>query len=151
MADRNLVDLKELIELAETSASTIESYNNRLDKIRYFPLIVSAVLLFAFSVLFMTLTLNNPYFFKGINSLHIPALIAGAMTGVSISIAWIPIFRSRNRLLHEKEKENYVLRKLLSMIHELKEYTFQLSTITSVEKALIEIRLSRISFLESNT
>ncbi len=141
MKTENYNELIELIELAEKVADKTEFYKNKLFNARLLILVLTVV---SFGNFFFLILIANDYNFKTDNikfTILILSLIASLFYIFSIVRQ---TFRFKKYYYHERK----TLSRLLEMTNEFKMLAFDSSVLSVIEKAMVEMRLSRINFNE---
>lgn len=137
---KNYDELLELISLAEKTSENITKYKSIRSRNRVISISFTLIaLLLCF--LGVIMILNRIYELFSFN--------IGYITIVASFILIIPTFMSlslNKKIENELRLEGKILEQLIVMIHNLKENVYTKQSISVVEKAMIEIRLSRIKF-----
>lgn len=141
MKTENYNELIELIELAEKVADKTEFYKIKLFNLRLLTIvftIVSFGLFFLFTILILDF---NPKMDSIRSSILVVSLLAAILY---IFVLFRQTSRFRKYYYHERK----TLARLLEMTNEFKLLAFNSSNLTVIEKAMVEMRLSRINFNE---
>ena len=139
---RSYNELIELIELAEKTSEKAASYQNSWQS-NIFTTITS-LMIFTISIsicIKFYIDIDNG---RNLSSMSIPFILSFfSIFGISFFIyGMLRVIKIEKTVMVEKK----VLYKLIIMIHDMKELVYSSNEISVVEKALIEMRLSRIKF-----
>lgn len=139
---RSYNELIELIELAEKTSEKAASYQNSWQS-NIFTTITS-LMIFTISIsicIKFYIDIDNG---RNLSSMSIPIILSFfSIFGISFFIyGMLRVIKIEKTVMVEKK----VLYKLIIMIHDMKELVYSSNEISVVEKALIEMRLSRIKF-----
>lgn len=134
-------ELTELIELAEKVADKTEFYKNKLFNLRLQMLVFTIC---SFGIFALLAYMANDYNFKTDNTQFLILLISLIASLINIFVLVRQTSRFKKYYYHERK----TLARLLEMTNEFKLLAFDSPHLSVIEKAMVEMRLSRINFNE---
>lgn len=137
VSTKNEIDeLDELIDLAEKVSVNIDTLSNNIRNSTYF------TIAFLFTFIFVGLFWGKFYLESNNNSDYLSPILY--FIGVSILASMLYQVNSMASMKKEIKSENLILGDLLNMIHDYKQFAYK--DISIVKKAVVNMRLNRISF-----
>ncbi len=141
MKTESYSELLELIELAEKVSDKTEFYKNKLFNLRLQVLVFT---LSSFGIFALLAYIANDYDLKKDNTQFAILFFCFIASLIYIFVLFRQIYRFRKYYYHERK----TLVRLLEMTNEFKLLSFESPTLSVIEKAMVEMRLSRINFNE---
>jgi hypothetical protein len=139
---KTINELNGLIDLADKSSEKFSYLRIKKSKVSFsirWVLIFLAIAILGFA--YFSLFIYN------IKSSYQVLIYAGAIIIVVASINYLLFkFKEKKEISYEIESETKILKELLQMIYGIKEIAFNKAELSSVEKAIINMKLNRIQF-----
>ena len=141
---KTLQELNSLLDLAEKTSDKAIDYNNEAKNC------ITKILLVIF-ILFFTLVIYIYLYFDMKEEIQIITNIVLVITTIISSF----FLFFQNRMIKELKRKSHIekeiLKELLSMIDDVRRIVYKDEVVSNIDRALIEMRLKRISFsAESN-